>query len=395
MKKIIAAIFCVCTAVMLVLGIRYINSPLNSVPVEKVTHEDSISAQGFIARDERVYYARNTGTVYNHVAEGERVSTDSIVSTVYSGVISSDTIKELGTLDKNIVKERNAENRTSLYVSDSASVESEVSLRAKSIFDDAAEKNITGISKQKNDINKLRSGEELTDENSRLSQLEAQKKAIEDRIGMNKNEIFTEISGIFTTYLDGLEAVLKPDYVKDYTVDYIESLKGRRDAYSNISGSVKTGDPICKVVNNHVWYVIITADAASKETFDKNKNVILRFKNMTNAETSGTVSYISDEQNGKILVMIKCSQYMEGAFAYRNADVDVIFHSYTGYKVPVQAIRTSDGKHTVLAASGNKQCVCDCEILYSDPNEGIVIIESANGAQNKISKMDKIIIGER
>ena len=81
----------------------------------------------------------------------------------------------------------------------------------KSIFDDAAEKNITGISKQKNDINKLRSGEELTDENSRLSQLEAQKKAIEDRIGMNKNEIFTEISGIFTTDLDGLEAVLKPD----------------------------------------------------------------------------------------------------------------------------------------------------------------------------------------
>ena len=86
---------------------------------------------------------------------------------------------------------------------------------------------------------------------------------------------------------------------------------------------------------------------------------------------------------------------MESAFAYRDADVDVILHSYTGYKVPVQAIRTNDGKYSVVATAGNKQFNCECEILYSDTEENAAIIRSTDTAQNKISKMDTIIVGER
>lgn len=395
MKKIVAIIFCICAALMLVLGVRYVNSPLNSVPAEVVTHEDSISSQGFIVRDETVYYARNTGTVYNHVAEGERVSKDAIVSTVYSGVISNDTIKELRTIDRKIDKAMHAESRSSLYTADSSSVESAVAVRANSIFDAARDKDIESISRYKSDINKLRAGEDVNDENT-LSELESRKQAIEDRIGINKNEIFTEISGVFTTYLDGLESVLKPDRIKDYTVSYIEGLMGARDTYGNISGSVKTGDPICKVVNNHIWYVLITADAGETADCKIGKQVTVRFKNMADAESSGTISYISDVQDdNKVLIMIKCSEYLEGAFAYRDADVDVIFKRYTGYKVPVQAIRTDGNKHSVIAAAGNKQYICECEILYSDTNENVVIIQSTDTAQNKLSKMDTIIIGER
>lgn len=395
MKKIVAIIFCVCAAVIVIFGVRYVNSPLNSVPAEVVTHEDSISSRGFIVRDETVYYARNTGTVYNHVAEGERVSKDAIVSTVYSGVISSDTIKELSTIDRKIDKAAHDESRASFYAADSSSVESAVAARANSIFDAARDKDIESIAGYKSDINKLRAGEEITPEN-RLSELESRKQDIEDRIGINKNEIFTEISGTFTTYLDGLESVLKPERIKDYTVSYIEGLMGSRDTYGNISGSVKTGDPICKVVNNHIWYVLITADADETAECKKGTRVTLRFRNMTDAETTGTVSYISDVQDdNKVLIMIKCSEYFEGAFAYRDADVDVIFHRYTGYKVPVQAIRTDGGKHSVIAAAGNKQYICECAVLYSDTNENIVIIQSTDTAQNKLSKMDTIIIGER
>ena len=395
MKKVAAIIFCICVGVLLVLCIGYVNSPVNSVPVEMTTHEDSFSAKGFIVRDEKVYYARNTGTMYNHVSEGARVSKDMLITTVYSGVIGDDTIKELGTIDRKIEKEINTENKTSLYVDDESSVENAIVDRSNNIFDAARNKNVTEIGAYKDEINRLRSGEGIDKEN-RLQELYSQKQAIEARIGQNKSEIFTEISGIFTSYLDGLESVMNPAKIKDYTVSYIEGLYGTYDTYGNRSTSVKTGDPICKVVNNHVWYVLVTADADRLAETELGSAVTVRFKNMTDSEAKGTISYISDvQEDNKVLLLIKCSEYFENAFAYREADVDIIFHRYEGYKVPVQAIHTDNGKHSVVGVMGNKQCNCDCEIVYSDAEEGIVIIKSTDNAQNKLSKMDKIIVGER
>lgn len=395
MKKRAAAIFCILVAALLIFGIRYVNSPVNSVSVEMETHEDSLAAKGFIVRDEVVYYARNNGTIYNHVMEGARVSKDAIVSTVYSGSISRDTIKELGVIDKKIVRETNETKKSSLYTSDSSSVEAQIAAKANSVFDAAAEKNISQISRYKEDINKLRAGEDLSDDN-RLNDLYSQKQAIEDRIGLNKDEIFTEISGVFSTYLDGLESVLKPDRISEYTAEYIESLSGSRDAYGNISGTVKTGDPICKVINNHLWYTLVSIDGDKAANCEIGASVTVRFKNMADAETNGTIYSVSKpDENNRVLLMIKFTKYLEGAFAYRDADVDVIFNRYVGYKVPIQAIRTEEGKRSVLATAGNKQYKCECEILYTDNEDNSVIIASTDTAQNKISKMDTIIIGER
>lgn len=395
MKKKAAVLFCILVAAVLIFVIRYVNSPLNSVPVEAETHEESISAKGFVVRDEIVYYARNTGTIYNHVLEGARVSKDAIVSTVYSGAISSDTIKELSVVDKKIAHETNEMKKSSLYTSDSTSVEAQIAAKSNAVFDAADEKNISQIARYKEDINKLRAGEDLSEDN-RLNDLQQQKQAIENRIGSNKDEIFTEISGIFSTYLDGLETVLKPDRIKEYTAEYIEGLDSNRDAYGNISGNVSTGDPICKVINNHLWYVLVPLESDKTADCKVGSKVTVRFKNIADSETTGTIYSISEpDENNKVLLMIKFTQYLEGAFAYRDADVDIIFNRYTGYKVPIQAIRTEDGKHSVLATAGNKQYKCECEILYSDTEDNSVIITSTDTAQNKISKMDTIIIGER
>lgn len=380
---------------MLFFGIRYVNSPVNSVPVEMETHEDSIAAKGFVVRDEIVYYARNNGTIYNHAMEGARVSKDAIVSTVYSGSIGSDTIKELSVIDKKIARETSETKKSSLYTSDSTSVEAQIAAKANSVFDAADEKNISQIARYKEDINKLRAGEDLSDDN-RLNELYSQKQSIEDRIGLNKDEIFTEISGIFSTYLDGLETVLKPDRIQEYTAEYIDGLAGSRDAYGNISGTVATGDPICKVINNHLWYTLVSIEADKAADCKVGAEVTVRFKNMADAETEGTIYSVSQpDESNRVLLMIKFTKYLEGAFAYRDADVDVIFNRYVGYKVPIQAIRTEEGKRSVLATAGNKQYKCECEILYTDKEDNSVIIASTDTAQNKISKMDTIIIGER
>lgn len=392
MKKFFVIVFCIAVAAMVGYGVKYVMTPIDTVDAVVTDEEKSISAKGVIVREEHVYYAASVGTVYNNVTEGVRVAKDSLISTVYGGNVDGDILKELHNMDKKIEKEsKNGE----AYASDYLSVENEIASRAAGVINAASENDIAAIVQYKEDINSLRAGNEIT-QADRLSELQRQKEGLELSIGANKSEIYTDISGVFTTYLDGLETVLRPDAVESYTADYIMSLEpGKREDKS--SASVNAGDPVCKVVNNHVWYVLLPIETEKLSKVEENTSVQVRFKNMANEKIKGTISYISEgDENGMSVVMVKCPVYFESAFSYREANVDLIFEEYTGYKVPIQAIYADEnGGHSVVGEIGKTQYKCDCKILYSDTENSFVIIESTEDAENKLSRMERIVIGER
>ena len=161
--------------------------------------------------------------------------------------------------------------------------------------------------------------------------------------------------------------------------------------------TVSADNAICKVVNNHIWYVamVIPTDEADKHS--EGESVSLRFNSIAGQLVKGTINRISEEdENGSKLVIIKCPSYFEGAFSYRAADIDLIFESYTGYKVPVHAIRSDDdGKQYVLGMIGSNEYKCYCDILYTERDMEYIIVESVEGAQNKLSRMERIVLGER
>lgn len=392
MKKFFAVVFFIVVAAMVGYGIKYAMTPVDTVDAVVKNEEKSISAKGVIVREEHVYYAESVGTVYNNVTEGARVSKDSLVSTVYGGDVDGDVLKELHNLDKKIEKES---EKGESYASDYISVENEIASRTAGVINAANENDIAAIVQYKNDINSLRRGEDIT-RIDRLSELKAQKDSLERSIGANKTEIYTDIAGVFTTYLDGLETVLRPDAVQSYTADYIKGLQlKKREDKSSVS--VNAGDAVCKVVNNHVWYVLIPVETEKLAKIEKNTSVQVRFKNMANEKVKGVISYISEsDENGMSVVMVKCPFYFENAFSYREADVDVIFEDYTGYKVPIHAIYTDEnGKYSVVGEIGKTHYKCACEILYTDTENSFVIIESTEDAENKLSRMERIVIGER
>ena len=82
MKKIVMTVFCLIIAVILIVGIRMANRPPLTQKAEITTVEDRIQVQGLIVRDEHVFYATGTGTVYFGISEGERVSKDTIISKI-------------------------------------------------------------------------------------------------------------------------------------------------------------------------------------------------------------------------------------------------------------------------------------------------------------------------
>ena len=195
--------------------------------------------------------------------------------------------------------------------------------------------------------------------------------------------------------MDGYETMLVPSDIEQYDVAYFTSLS-QSPQIRKISAQIDAGGEVCKIVNNHMWYVMMDIPADLMRERGKGDSVKLRFNNMADAVIKGTISSVSEEQNGRVVVTVKCSTYLESAFSYRLVDVDLIFESYDGYKIPIHAIRTEeDGKQKVIGINGGKQYDCYCDVLFTNTDGGYAIVDSTDDAVNKLSQMDRILVGER
>lgn len=394
MKKIFAVVMFLAVAAMVVYGIKYAVTPVNTQQIEYITQENYVNTNGFIIRSEWVMTTRSAGTVYHSVSEGDRVAKDSSIGTFFYGDVSSDSINELTVIDSKIKSVQSDNDEYSSLSIDPSNVENSIYQREQDIIKAAGNNNIIEISKYKDDINSLRQNNTMSDHNE-LEKYQSQREELLNSIQTSKEDIYAQISGVFTTYVDGYETSLVPENIESYDTAYFESLS-QSPEISKISSKVDAGGPICKIVNNHEWYVMMSIPAELMNEREEGDDIKLRFNNMADAVVDGSVYHISDEQNGRVIVTVKCSTYLENAFSYRFVDVDLIFESYDGYKIPVQAIRTeSDGKQKVIGISGNKQYDCYCEVLFTNTDGGYAIVDSTDDAVNKLSDMDRIMVGER
>ena len=394
MKKFFIIVLCIAVAAITGYGIKYVMTPVNTQKLEYITQENAINTNGFIIRDEWVMYSRSAGTVYHSVSEGARVAKDSVIGSLFYGDVSEDSIKELAVVDSKIKNAETDSSEQAVAVLDATTVENNIYGREKDIINAAADNDILSISKYKKDINSLRQNNEFSQTES-ISEFENQKKQILNSIGVANEDITAQISGVFTTYVDGYETVLVPADIEGYDTAYFESLS-QSPQIRKISTKVEAGGEVCKIVNNHMWYVMMDVPSDVMKERGKGDSVKLRFNNMADAVVKGTISSVSEEQNGRVVVTVKCSTYLESAFSYRLVDVDLIFESYDGYKIPVHAIRTEeDGKQKVIGISGGKQYDCYCDVLFTNTDGGYAIVDSTDDAMNKLSQMDRILVGER
>lgn len=394
-KRIVLGIFIAAALFFTAWGVNYVTSPLNSVNVTTDTVENIISDENaVIIREEQVYYSDISGTLYNNVADGDRVAKDSLISTVFNGVISDDNLNELRTIDKKIERRRANLSSSSIYTADSSDIESKIASIIRDIAPTGENNDIMRISDYKDDINNLRNGVEISDTDV-LNSLLLEKESIENRISTNKSEIMAGMSGIFMTYIDGLESTLKPEDIETYTVESIRSLvipEARRLA----NKTVEEGGAVCKIANNHVWYAALEVPTAEIDKHQIGDSVTLRFNSIGGQTIEGELYFISqNDENGSKLAVVRCPSYFEGAFSYRSTDIDMIFESYTGVKVPIYAIRNDESGQYVIAMSGSAEYKCYCDILYTDIENEFVIIRSSEISETNLEDMDRIIIGER
>lgn len=392
MKKGLIVVICAILCTFLFYGIRYMKSPLLTQKALIRTYDESVYTTGYFVRDEKVYTAQRSGTVYNHYSDGMRASKGMVISTIYDGKVSEEQFQELNTIDKKIEKTRQTA-LTVNFAEDDANLENRIGKYKEEITDAAIQDDIGAVISYKDAIKTLRSGSSSATVPEVIAMLEQQKIIVEGKIGGEKQEIIAEQSGVFSTVLDGMEHILTPEKVMEYGVADFNDIKPVSARTSN--QTVNEGDSICKVVNNHKWYVVCAV--ASERLAEKKlgSSVTMRFDNIPGIEVSGKIKSISEPSDGKNVVMIESTQYVEGAYSMRSSKMQLIFKSYTGFKVPISSIRIQDGVKGVMARRNNAEKFYPCDIIYTNETAEYVIIRTPQDSRLKLEDVDEFVIGER
>jgi putative membrane fusion protein len=392
MKKGFLLIILISAAVVVFYGARYVKSPVSTEVAYITKCEESIEGEAFIVKNETVNTALGGGMLYTYATDGERVGKNRKIASIYNSSVNTDLLKELNNIDKKIqsIKTNSSKSTQNSDTSD----ESLVLTYTNDIFDAVYDGNISEIYNIKSDIKAVREGGgEQTTESDDLESLESKRETIESKIGNMKNDVYSQTAGVFVSGTDGFEDILTEQTMLNMTVSDFDALS--RDIEYTQPSSVSKGDKICKIVDNNKWYIVLKTESEKLENSKVGDSVTLKFDAVPGTEVSANIYSISAEENGEVLLFIECEKYIDGIFSIRYSDVEVVLRQYTGYRIPIYAIRVQDNQTGVMVSKNLNEVFKPCEIVYTDEEEGFVVIRSLDGTSDEIEQNDTIIIGEK
>ena len=373
-------------------GIRYVKSPVATQTAVTEVYENKVVTAGYIVKTEQVYNAAANGAVYHYLQEGTRVKKNNVLSTVYTGEESEKTLAELNNVNKKIAE---LESSGDMAYTLGASSEENIEIIKDNIIKSKNTNDLSKISDYKAQIKSIVTGNLQDIQTEDLSSLASKKQTLEASIQTSRNDIYSQMSGVFSKNIDGLEGILMPETILTYKVADYEKLTIPSERSVD---TVVAGNPVCKVVNNHIWYTMTVVDSETAKEISKGQKVKMRFDKLPGIEADGIVEYISDEDSTakKNVVVIKSEQYKEGVFSVRYSGIELILESYQGYRVPVSAIHIVDGQKGVMIRNALGDVFRKCNVIYTDTVGQTVIIAPASGGSGKtVSEYDNIIIGEK
>lgn len=344
-KKILI-LFVLLIVVIYVLYAIYllIKQPTKLFTVEEGTLYEEGTEVGYIIRSEQIVKGNNYKNGMEQIkAEKEKAAKGEAIFRYYSKN-EEELKKKIAELDVKIQE---------VMSSQTEAFSTQINVKLKQIEDQIDQKilelnKITDTAKlteYKKEIDSLvlqkaKIAGDLSPKGSYLKELNNQRAEYEKQLNSGAEYVQAPASGIVSYKVDGLEEKLTPDNFSVLSKEFLEGLNLKTGKI------VATNNEYGKIVDNFSCYIatITTAEEAKEAKVDD--NVKIRLSN--NVEVDATISYISQENENEMLLVLKITKQIEELIDYRKITFDLIWWKYSGLKVPNQAIATEDGLNYVV-----------------------------------------------
>lgn len=288
---------------------------------------------GYIIREESVLKGQNyKNGMVKIKTEGERVEKGGTVFRYYTKG-ENELIKKIEELDIKI--DEALKKQDTFPTSDIKLLEAKIDLNLNKIYQKNAISQVNEIKKEIEEsiTKKAQIAGEQSPAGSYVKKLINERAEYENKLNSGTEKVTTNISGIVSYKIDGLEEVLNPDDFSNVTSELLSELNLKTGQI--IEDNSESG----KIINNFNFYIAVIMDSEKSKEAKVGDEVNLRIAASNEIEVE--ISHIVEEDEKRVIIF-KTSNYIPELISYRKASVEVIWWSYEGLKVPNSAITMKD-----------------------------------------------------
>lgn len=300
---------------------------------------------GYIIRDETVIKGENYKNGMEQIkAEGEKVGVDESVFRYYSQN-EGDLKQKIAELDEKI--QTVMQESTEIFSSDIKTLENQIDEKIMQLSKLTDNSKINEYKKEVNELvaKKAKIAGETSPQGSYLKELISERAKYESELNSGAEYIKSTRSGIVSYRVDGLEETLNPNNLESLSEEYLNNLGLKTGKI------IATNEECGKIIDNFTCYIATVSNSEQAKTAEIGDKVKVRLSN--NSEIDAKITYIKNEGNDKYLIVLEVNNEITELINYRKISFELIWLSYTGFKVPNQAIVEKDGlKYVVRKRAG-------------------------------------------
>jgi len=197
---------------------------------------------------------------------------------------------------------------------------------------------------------------------------------------VDTDDFVTEQEGILSYHVDGYEAKLNPDSMDALKKNDLNKLSGSRDLTLDFD-IVSQTDPVFKICDRAAWYIICYIPREHEGRYAEGTKVDIRINE--GKTITGTVVSVKDERREKRLT-IKTNHYYDEFATVRKADIEVITSDVMGLIISNTSIaeqkkqkgvyvRQKTGKYVfvpinIIASDGTHSAISPSQYRDKDGN---------------------------
>ncbi|MBQ7500556.1 MAG: hypothetical protein IJT91_06645 [Clostridia bacterium] len=319
---------------------------------ELVTVNEKISVEAYIMRDETLLYSGfegNAGYVYT---DGDKVSAGSVVANIYPGDGNDGARKRVMEIDRQINVLENSSIAENALSNDSKKIDGETETLFGTMLKNIASNDLDYVVRRRDEFLVLLNRRQLMTNSvsgfsGMIELLQSEKYTLNSPSNNIKETVTAPASGYFYSEVDGYENIFTSRNIDLFNKDDYDRI---------ISAEPETKNPVTvgKIVTDYKWYIVCEVESEKLPFFTEGNKYNVVYPFSSDAEIPMKLyRIINDTDNARLILVFETGEIRSDFNYLRRQTVDIVENSYTGYKVPVSAIRMLNGEKGVYVLNGN------------------------------------------
>lgn len=349
----------------------------------KVTAEDKISTSGIFVREETPVYAQEGGTVEFLVEEGEKVAKDQEIAKFFGDANQLSLYRQSAALAKEIESVKYAFSHMA-DGSDSVKLDSLIKMNLIKMGDklergqvrlaEEYSAKLDAMIVQRGAAQKGSGGYEEI-----LQELEAQKAGLDNQLAGGR-AVQAQEAGYFVGTVDGREETLTKDSLAVLTAAQLKEAQNQQAPDNGAIG---------KIVNAYEWYFAAPVNEEQARILRNQSQAKLRFPQLMTDTINVDVYDVHQDDTGAWIAVFRSGYMHASLLSSRDQQVDIVLGTYTGVKVPKEALRQVDGEWGCYCLEGARVVFKPVEWVYQTDS---YYVARESGEKGNLALYDKMVV---